>query len=528
MAEPRTEKEMEIMKIVMQEELDFITYVDVKTKIARTIIMNEAANVPPPLIGDYSAINEKVVEKFMHPEDQAYCVQQLTLRNIQRELENKDRVIVPFRLLCGQEYRRKEMHIYYYGPKKDTLVLVRRDVNDGYNTEQEHRERLYQALMDARHANQEKNEFLEHMSHEIRTPMNSIIGLSYLIGVSVDDPKQVLENLDKINVSARFLLSFVNDILDLSQIESGNVALIEEDIDFDAFLECIEQNIAKQASDKNIAFTMEKRGSFCKEYRFDAEKLQKALLNILDNAVKFTLPEGKIEFIVEGLFDSGEKATIRFEIRDTGEGIDADFIPYMFEPFEQETTGNEGTGLGLAVARNIIHFMDGRIDVYSEKGKGSTFVLTVPLERVENIGENEQQSREGRTDYDFTGKRALLVEDNEINVEITKNILTHKNLEVDVAMNGEEGVAKYMEHEPGYYDVILMDIRMPVMDGLTAAKMIRQSDRSDSLRIPIVAMTANVFEEDVRKSFDAGMDAHLSKPVDIKQMYFVIDSMLFG
>lgn len=173
--------------------------------------------------------------------------------------------------------------------------------------------------------------------------------------------------------------------------------------------------------------------------------------------------------------------------------------------------------------------MDGKIDVYSEKGKGSTFVVTVALERVEDMEESIRKQNKSETlDYDFSGKRVLLVEDNEINIEITKNILTHKNFEVEVAVNGEEGVSMFLEHEPGYYDVILMDVRMPVMDGLTATKKIRESGHMDSSRIPIVAMTANAFEEDVRKSFEAGMDAHLSKPVDIKQIYSVLDSMICG
>lgn len=212
--------------------------------------------------------------------------------------------------------------------------------------------------------------------------------------------------------------------------------------------------------------------------------------------------------------------------------MDEAFIPHMFEPFEQEdegiTTLNGGTGLGLPIARNIIEFMGGHIDAYSEKGKGSTFIVNVNLKRVRNSGEKLRgQGNVQAPDYDFTGKRALLVEDNEVNIEITRNILLHKNLQVDVAVNGEEGVTHFLSHEPGYYDVILMDIRMPVMDGLTATRKIRESGREDGKTVPIVAMTANVFEEDVRKSLDAGMDAHLSKPIEITQMYAVLDSMIY-
>ena len=531
MGKPESEKEQEILENVLKSEIDFISYVDVNTRETKVIIINPVTEVTPPAVSDYDEVNRTAIPLYVHPEDREYCTKQLEIPYIQEQLEHKEHMVVTYRLLCSGNYRRKELSIYYHNGDKNTLVLVRRDVTDSYEEEQRQKERLYYALMDARHANQEKNEFLERMSHEIRTPMNSIIGLSYLTSEHADNPKQVLENLTKINVSAHFLLSFINDILNLSQIESGNVALIQEDIEFDTFLEELVKAIGAKADNKDIHFNVEKRGDFRQKYTCDVEKFRKALFNILENAVKFTPTEGKIDFIIEKTQESETETALRIEIRDNGIGIEEDFLPYIFDPCEQEgnrnTTLNGGTGLGLAIARNIIEFMDGRIDAYSEKGKGATFVVTITLQKVAEDEESaRKKNKSEHMDYDFSGKRALLVEDNEINIEITKNILLHKNLAVEVAMNGEEGVACYLAHEPGYYDGILMDIRMPVMDGLTATKQIRCSGRMDSLQIPIVAMTANVFEEDVRKSFEAGMDAHLSKPLDIKQMYFVLDSML--
>ena len=289
-----------------------------------------------------------------------------------------------------------------------------------------------------------------------------------------------------------------------------------------------EQDI--KAQEKKISFSVQRRGSFADQYLFDREKLNEALSAILENAVKYTQPEGSVFFIIE-LFTRGEQETIfRFEIRDNGIGMEQNFLPHIFDAFAQEddrnTTLSGGTGLGLTISKNIIDFMGGKIDVYSEKGKGSAFVVTVPLKTAK-----EDRRRTERTtyqEYDFSGKRVLLVEDNEINIEITRNILIHKNFMVDIAENGKAGVEQFLKHEPGYYDVILMDIRMPVMDGLAATRCIRESDHSDSKTVPIVAMTANVFEEDVKKSFDAGMNAHLSKPVDIKQMYAVLDELVTG
>lgn len=380
----------------------------------------------------------------------------------------------------------------------------------------------------------QQNVFLERMSHEIRTPMNSIIGLTYLSKENINNSKQVLENLDKIERSARFLRSFIDDILNLSLLESGRVAYNKEEILFARFLEMLTEQVKKQAEEKHIRFCMETRGTLEQTYYFDGEKLREALYNILQNAVKFTPTEGKIDFIVELLQEHSGSGTFRFEIRDNGIGMTSEFLPKAFEAFEQEEKGGTtlygGTGLGLAISKNIIDFMGGKIDAYSTKDSGTTVVVTVVLDKVEEKpgGLQKEQKKSGEKEYDFTGKRVLLVEDNEINIEITKNILVHKNFEVDVTLNGKEGVEQFLSKGSGYYDAILMDIRMPVMDGLTAAKMIRESSHVDSKTIPIIAMTANVFEEDVKKSFEAGMNEHLSKPVNIRQMYGLLHKVIFG
>lgn len=379
----------------------------------------------------------------------------------------------------------------------------------------------------------QQNVFLERMSHEIRTPMNSIIGLTYLSKENIENPKQVLENLDKIERSARFLRSFIDDILNLSLLESGRVADNKEEILLSRFLEILTEQVKKQAEEKHIQFCMEMRGILEQKYYFDGEKLKEALENILQNAVKFTPAEGKINFIAELLQDGEESGTLRCEIRDTGIGMTQEFLAHAFDAFEQEEKGGTtlygGTGIGLTISQNIIDFMGGKIDAYSTKGSGTTIVITVVLDKVKEevpLSQKEQE-KSSEMEYNFAGKRVLLVEDNEINIEITRNILVHKNFEVDVVLNGKEGVEQFLKQAPGYYDVILMDIRMPVMDGLTAAKMIRESSRSDSKTVPIIAMTANVFEEDVKKSLEAGMNAHLNKPVNIRQMYALLHKIIF-
>lgn len=528
----KREIEQDILINVIRDEIDFISYVDVDTEKLHTIVTNESSDVMPPLDGCYTEINLKNIPCYVHPEDRAYCAKILDLSNIQEELKKKSRISLTYRLLCGGKYRRKELRIYEQCDDRRTLVFVRRDVTDTYEEEQRQKERLYHALQEAKRANQEKNNFLERMSHEIRTPMNSIVGLVYLSRTRMEDKKQILENLDKIDQSAQFLLSFVDDILNMSQVESGNTALNEEENDFAVFLEELEQVARENADKKKIHFSIAKRGNFDPFYCFDADKLRKALQNVLQNAIKFTPVEGRVEFIVELLRETDEKATFRFEIRDNGCGIDEAFMPHIFEPFEREcsetATLTGGSGLGLAIARNNIEYMGGKIDAYSEKGNGATFVVTVKLKRVQDLKQSLRKQKKSRDlEYDFSGKRILLAEDNEINIEITENILTHKNFEVEVVRDGKACVEKFMEHEAGYYNAILMDIRMPVMDGLTAARQIRVSEHADHGTIPIIAMTANVFDQDVRKSLEAGMDAHLNKPVDIRQMYDLLDTVIY-
>lgn len=374
---------------------------------------------------------------------------------------------------------------------------------------------------------------LERMSHELRTPMNSIIGLTYLSKENIDNPKQVLENLDKIERSVKFLRSFMDDILDLSLLESGRVAYEKRELPFVPFLEELTGSVKSMAEKKQLLFLTEQRGVSEQSYCFDGDRLKAALLNIMENAVKYTPAGGRVDFIAELLQDTPGSGKFRFEVRDTGIGMSEEFLPKAFEPFEQEEEGGTtlygGTGLGLAVSKNIIDFMGGKIDAYSAKGSGTTMVVTVELEKAGQAEvSSEGQKKSAKKDYDFTGKHVLLVEDNNINIQITRNILLHKNFQVEVALNGKECVDRYLGKAPGYYDVILMDIRMPVMDGLTAAKVIRESSQGDSKTIPIIAMTANVFEEDVKKSFEAGMNAHLTKPLDIRQMYELLAQLVLG
>ncbi len=528
MEKSMSEKEQDILRNVVKEEIDFISCVDINSGSAHVIVTDRDADVMPPDGEDYDEVNRRTIRDFVHPEDQEECARQLEISHILKELAGRERVIVPYRLLCGEEYRCKELAISYDRGDKNTLVFVRRDVTDSYEEMCRHKEELYQALLEERRAKEEKLEFLEHMGQGIRAPMNSIIGLSYLTDEHADNQKQVRENLSKIHASSQFLLTFLDDVMNLTQIESGRVTCAPEPEEWDVFFGELCEAAALKSEQKNITFLPEIRGEFGGRYLFDAAKLYRAMINILDNAIRFTPPEGKVEFIAEKINDTADEAVIWLEVRDNGIGIGEEFLPHVFEPFAQEDSGNTtlygGMGLGLAISKALIELLGGRIDVYSKKGRGTTMVVALTLQKTEEMKRCpcREDVWQEHAEYDFTGKRALLVEDNEINIEITRNLLQHRNLEVEVARNGKEGVECYVRHEPGYYDIILMDIRMPVMDGLEATRKIRYADRADSETVPIVAMTANVFEEDVHRAMEAGMDEYLTKPLDVWKMYGII------
>ena len=392
-------------------------------------------------------------------------------------------------------------------------------------------EELRKALEEAKRENHKRSDFLSRMSHEIRTPLNAIIGLSYLSKENEAMPDKVYENLDKIEQSAHFLLSFVNDILSLSDLESGRIALDYDSIEIRKYFKTLLLELRTKAEEKQIYFSSVIPQNMEGVYVFDEKLLSKAFRYLIDNAVKTTPSGGTISFVSDILTESEEEMRLLVTISDNGLGIDETLLPKVFEPFEQlygdSRTLYSGSGLELAITKNIVELMNGEISVTSKKGIGTTFSIVLSLKK-ERRSKKRPKEQEGKMQsFDFTGKRALIVEDSDINIEIAKNILLHKHFDVEVALNGEEAVTTFSGHEAGYYDVILMDIRMPVMDGLEATKRIRcMEERPDGRFIPIIAMTANAFEEDVKKSLEAGMNGHLSKPIDIQKMYALLDHLL--
>ena len=615
--------------------------------------------------------------KLVLEEDRQEFLDAVRLENILRNTENRVIYSVPFRRVfdSGVRYYRVEFARLVLEDDLSNIVLGFRDVDEEVRKEQQIQQALREAIAAANASNMAKTRFLSNMSHEIRTPMNAIIGLD---NIALNDPDlapHIKEQLEKIGASARHLLGVINDILDMSRIESGRMELSDEEFSFREFLDQINVIVSGQCSDKGLQYECRIIGKTEDYYIGDEMKLKQVLINILGNAVKFTKAPGSVSFTVEQTTGFENYRSLRFTISDTGIGMSKDYIPKIFEAFSQETEGTSNklgsTGLGMAITKSIVSMMNGDIAVESEKGVGSTFTVTVTLKTsgrsahaaqskmlptglmalvvdddlvarehaqlvAESIGiqtdiaadgaealamirsrraqgepyrlilpawkmsgmdgialtrelrgidggdamvvlltgfdwedareeaaqagvddilskplftdslthcvqkilshreQNEEitpdpsAERDNPASKELAGSIVLVVEDMELNAEILMDLLDMEDIRSEHAENGQIAVDMFSEHPAGYYDAILMDVRMPVMDGLEATRAIRALNRPDAKRIPIIAMTANAFDEDVQQSLQAGMNAHLSKPVEPERLYEMLSKMIQG
>ncbi len=374
-------------------------------------------------------------------------------------------------------------------------------------------------------ASKAKTEFLSRMSHEIRTPMNGIMGMTEIALREGQNHERMLDCLQKIRKSSQYLLEIVNGILDMSKIESGKMSLNIQEFDIEEMLEDVRFLIQPQAKEKHVE--LEFVTDFSNTSLLgDRTRISQVLINLLGNAVKFTNPQGRVMLTVKTLSVKGKQNEIYFEIKDSGIGISKEDQMRVFHSFEQvshDTAKTKGTGLGLTISNRLVHMMGGEIELESTPGKGSTFKFVILLESAESVKDESEQNQQP---ISFENFHILVVEDNELNREIICELLEDYGFIVDTAFDGQQAVDKLEENEPGTYDLVLMDIMMPVMDGMEASRTIRHSKRQDLRKIPIVAMTANAFDEDMKKSMECGMNGHLSKPVEMDKLLDTFKTIL--
>lgn len=658
-----------VLKKALADQYDMITYI---VDGNYGVVIGDAANIPRGSIfphkrtGSYEEyLNEQIKPVLTgSTEERKRFYEALTLERIERSLEIREPYEVNIHCFIDGEIFHKRFVFYLVDREAKFYILLKNDTTKIQRAQFAKNEQLKNALEIANQANVAKTAFLSSMSHEIRTPMNAIIGLDSIALKEPGLPEKVREYLEKIGSSARHLLGIINDILDMSRIESGRMILKHEEFSFGGMLEQINTMVSSQCRDKGLLYDCTIRGHVDDFYIGDEIKLKQVLINILGNAIKFTDKGGEIFFRVEQVAQFEDKSTLRFIIKDTGIGIDKDYLKKIFEPFSQEDSGTSnaygGTGLGMAITKNIVETMNGNISVKSEKGIGSEFTVNVTLRNspksfdsvkgrkievsdlnvlivdddpiacehaklvLEEVGISAETSLTGReavekvrlrrarhklynillidlrmpdengievtrqvrdiignesaiiilTSYswddvleeamaagvdrfmakplfastvvnefhqaleqktlnepqkklaELEGRKILMAEDMPVNAEIMIMVLSMRGMTVEHAPNGQDAVNAFANSPPGFFDAVLMDIRMPIMDGLKATEAIRALDRPDAKKVPIIAMTANAFDEDVQRSLQAGMNAHLSKPVEPEHLFKTLQELI--
>ena len=392
-----------------------------------------------------------------------------------------------------------------------------------------------EALQTAENANKAKTDFLSNMSHDIRTPMNAIIGMTSLIRHDAGNKAKVIEYADKIDISSQHLLGIINDVLDMSKIEAGKTVFKYTDFSILDFITELNTIFHPQIAEKNQTLTVTKENIRHEWVNGDQVHLMQIFNNLLSNAVKYTQEGGKIQFLVEECeTKSSVYAKYRFLVSDNGMGMSADFKDTIFDAFTRAessmTNKIQGTGLGMAITKNLVEAMGGTIDVESELSQGSCFEVLIDLRIAENrsVSSAVQEEKNEQNDNIFQGMRFLCAEDNELNAEILTELLKIEGAECTICENGEEILKTFEKSAPGDYDMILMDVQMPVMNGYEATRAIRRSSHELAKKIPIIAMTANAFSEDIQHSLAAGMNAHVSKPVEMRVLEKTIRSIKSG
>lgn len=477
----------------------------------------------------YQGFDEVYINSWVYPEDRELVRRSTNANYIRKKLEKEKSFYVYFRVISENELEHLQLRIVDVGngDRVNQVVLGYRSVDEKIRGEIRQKKLLEIALNQAKSAITAKDAFLANMSHDIHTPMNAIMGFTSLAKRYVDDKERLLAYLDQIENSSSQLMRLLENVLEISRLEAGKVTIENQPCNLQEILERVEEGIRRLAREKSIRidfdYTQIKHGDIYS----DRKKIGQIIQSIAANAVRYTNPPGKVSVTARETAVSDHHVKVQFIIKDTGIGISEEFQKRIYEPFEREQnttlSGVQGTGLGLTITKNFVEMMGGKIALESKQGEGSCFTVTMsfPLQNREMAAEAIGEEEEGSV----TPPRILLVEDNELNMELESELLNDAGFILDMAVNGSIAVEKVKASAPGYYDLILMDIQMPVMDGYEAAKAIRSLENPGLAETPIIALSANIFDEDKRKSMECGMNLHMAKPIDLPELLKAIRRM---
>lgn len=490
---------------------------------------------------NYDALKQIYKDIFIWEEDRARFEKEMSIEEISKRISGKETIYsLEYRRNYDGSYAWMRVHIILAesrNRKPVKIVLAAHSVEKEKEKEEQNQKALLAAYETVKNANEAKSNFLAQMSHDIRTPMNAIIGMSSIAATQINNPDKVKDCLEKINLSSKHLLALINEILDMSKIEKGKIELMEESFYLKELIQSINSIVRSEALEKKQDIQFKIVDLVHNRLIGDANRLRQVLINLINNAIKYTQIGGKICIIVQEISIRKMGVTcFVFTVEDNGIGMTKEFLNCIFVPFSRADDSAvqhiQGTGLGMSIAQGIVSAMQGSIQVESEKGKGSRFIVTINLkiDTSDNIIQIEKECDSDfgyKIDYNnnkfLKGKRILLVEDNELNMEIARTILQEMGLVVDGVENGLEAFQTFYNSDAQTYQAILMDIQMPVMDGYVATKKIRNSNHPQAKNIPIIALTANAFGEDITKALAAGMNDHVSKPIDYKRLVDILD-----
>lgn len=490
---------------------------------------------------DYTQSIKQNIARYILPEDQEMCFQEFSLSHLCAQLETKEVHTIMYRMMpVDGRIPWKNTRVFYLDDKKAELIFVRTDITDVYEKEKKNQEKLKRAVQIADKANAAKSEFLSNMSHEIRTPLNAIIGMTKLMEEKSSTAEKKEYYIKQIDSSSQYLLGLINDILDMSRIESGKFELNPEWVTAGNVLTSCVEMLEPLMKEKNIHFIYPKHSVMeeNREIYIDVLRVKQIMMNLLNNAYKFTESGGTVTLLIHDLGEDNSNYFREYIVQDTGCGMSEQFIRKVFEPFEQERGMNNnsirGTGLGLTLVKKLLDMMGGTIEIESTVGIGTKITFRIKYQyRIKQVEkeqqEKEQQKKEQQEKKEhldettikerLKGKRILVAEDNEINIAVVQNLLEAREMQPDIAINGKIALDKFTQSEPGTYDAVLMDIRMDVMDGMEATRRIRASHHPDAEKIPIIAMSANAFDEDVKMGKAAGMNQYLTKPINPQLLF---------